>query len=100
MKAFISCRTTSQGIHSFYLTYCGQELFLFQQNYRHGVDEFFSKGVELNQAIRFSHAHHDSAIIRTMEKLPLYIRYIEKEHAIAVLDQTIKTNTRYGHSAA
>ena len=32
----------------------------------------------------------DTAVLRTVDKLPQYIRYIEKEYGIAVLDRTKK----------
>lgn len=100
MKTFISCKATAKGVHSFYMTFEGEKYFLFNQNYRRGVDDFFFGGVELNQAMRFSIAHHDSAIIRTMEKLPSYIKHVEKEYGIAVLNQTIKKNKQFLRYAA
>ena len=100
MKTFISCKATAKGVHSFYMTFGGEDFFLFNQNYRRGVEEFYANGVELNQAMRISLAHHDSAIIRTMEKLPSYIKYIEKEYGIAVLNQTIKKNKQFRRYAA
>lgn len=38
--------------------------------------------------MKYSRAHNDSAITRTMDKIPMYVRYIEKEYAIEVLEQT------------
>ena len=36
--------------------------------------------------------------MRTMGKIPMYIKYIEKENAIEVLEQTKKRNAKYYHS--
>ena len=90
MKATVFCTSTAKGTHSFYLTYEGEDYFLFHQNYRKGVHEFYSDGVSLNTALKFALAHQDNAILRTMEKLPRYIKYVEKEYGIAVLEQTLK----------
>ena len=92
MKTTIYCKPTSQGIHSFYLLSDAGEFFLFSQNYRKGVHSYFSKGVRLEEARDFSKSNRDSAIIKTMNKLPIYIKYIEKEYGITVLEQTKRKN--------
>ena len=43
----------------------------------------------------YSKAKGDSAIIRTMDKIPMYIKYIEREYKIQVLDKTKAKNIRY-----
>ncbi len=92
MKAKIYCKPTSRGIHSFYLTVGGQEYYLFSQNYRKGVQEYYAKGVFIDQSMNYSRTHGDEALIRTMTKIPMYINYIEKEYGIEVLEQTKKRN--------
>jgi hypothetical protein len=92
MKTCIYCKSTVQGIHSFFLLTREREYFLFSQNYRKGVHEYFSKGVLLDDARNYSKSNRDSALIRTMKKLPMYIKYIEKEYGIVVLNQTKKRN--------
>lgn len=90
MKTTIYCKPTAQGIHSFYLITDGGEYFLFSQNYRKGVQNYFSKGVRLDQARNYSKSNSDTAIMKTMSKLPMYIKYIEKEYGICILKQTKK----------
>lgn len=90
MKNMIYCRPTAQGIHSFYITSEGEEFFLFSQNYRKGVHSYFSKGVRLDEAYDYSKTNRDSAVIKTMNKLPMYIKYIEREYGITILNQTKK----------
>ena len=91
MKAKIYCKTTQKGIHSFYLLQEGNEYFLFSQKYRKGVQEYFGRGgVYFDQSRNYAKSHNDAAIIRTMNKLPIYIKYIEKEYEIAVFNQTKK----------
>ena len=88
MKDKIYCKTTDKGIHSFYLSTSKGDYFLFQQNYRKGVNDYFEKGVTLNEAMNFSRSRQDNAIMRTMSKLPMYIKYVEKEYRVEVLDKT------------
>ena len=90
MKPQIYCRTTDKGVHSFYLWVDGNEYYLFRQNYRKGVHAYFRKGIRLDEVYDYSKAKHDNAIIRTLSKLPMYIRYVESEYGLVVLKQTQK----------
>ncbi len=95
MRAMIYCELTDRGEHLFYLAVGGEDYFLFSQDYRKGVQAYFSKGVALEQSMKYSKAHNDSALERTMTKLPMYIKYIEKEYEIEVLEKTKKRNSKY-----
>lgn len=97
MTAMIYC-VKNRGTHSFFMFFGRQKYYLFCQNYRKGVQEYYSKGVSLNESINFSKSHNDSAIIKTMSKIPMYIRYVEKEFGIEVLKQTMKKNQYYGYN--
>lgn len=94
MKTIIYCRPTEKGVHSFYLVNGREEILLFSQAYRKSVDGYYRKGVAFNNAINYSRAHKDSAITRTMSKIPRYIKYAEKEYGIAVLNKTKKETSR------
>lgn len=89
MRTMIYCKP-ADGNHSFYMVKDGRTYYLFSQDYRRGVQEYYSRGVTLNEAINYSRSHKDSAIQRTMSKLPMYIRYVEKEYGIEVMEQTKK----------
>ena len=95
MKTEIYCKPTEKGIHSFYLVMGSEEFFLFSQAYRKGVDDYYVSGVLLNEAMNYSKAHKDSAITRTMSKIPMYVRYIEKEYDLAVLERTKRSSQNY-----
>jgi hypothetical protein len=92
MKYTISCKITSTGVHTFYLSTQNDSYYLFSHNYRRGVNKYFADGVILDRAIDFSRANGDSAIIRTMQKIPTYIKYIEREYDIEVLRKTAQKN--------
>lgn len=74
MRTMIICQTPQKGMHSFYAIVNNKSYFLFSQDFRHGVHDYFENGVSLNEAINHSKAHNDSAILRTMSKLPMYIK--------------------------
>ena len=97
MKTRIFCRTTTKGIHTFYLNSDGKEYYLFHQDYRKGVAKYYRNGVTLTEAMNFSRSGHDSAIMKTMQKLPIYLKYAEKEYGIYILDKTIKKNQKHGN---
>lgn len=45
--------------------------------------------------MKYSRAHNDSAIIKTMDKIPMYIKYVEREYEIEVFERTKRRNTQY-----
>ena len=94
MKTTIYCKPTAKGVHSFYLIVGTEEFFLFSQAYRKSVEEYYGRGVRINESMKYSRAHNDSAITRTMDKIPMYVKYIEKEYAIEVLEQTQKRSSQ------
>jgi len=94
MKAMIYC-IKNRDMHSFFMIQGRQQYYLFCQNYRKGVQKYYCKGVSLKESMDFSKARNDSAIMKTMTKLPMYIKYIEKECGIEVFEKTKKKNRYY-----
>lgn len=90
MKAIIYCKRSERGMHNFYLRTNGEEFYLFSQNFRKGVQEYFGYGVYLERACDYSKSRKDAAIMKTMDKIPMFIKYIEKESGILVFEQTKK----------
>ena len=97
MANFIYSRTTDKDLQTFYLVSQDREYYLFTQKYRRGVKEYFHNKVLLRDALDVSRSRHDTALIKTMTKLPIYIKYIEKEYGVAIMESTIKKRekTRY-----
>jgi len=85
MAIKIYCKPTAKGVHSFYLVDGQNEYYLFSQAYRKGVAAYYRDGVLIDKATQHSKARGDTAVLRTMDKLPVYIRYLEKEQGIKVL---------------
>lgn len=87
MKAKIYC-ILKNSLLDFYIRYNGKSYYLFQQKYRKGVYKFYCNGIILDDAIKFSKSHYDTAIMKVMEKIPLYVTYIEKEYKISIMNKT------------
>ena len=100
MANTIYCKTTEKGVQSFFINANGETHFLFSQNFRRGVKDYFERGVRIDEAINFKRANGNSAIIHTMEKLPAYIRYVEREYGMEVLRRTARINQTYKRKSA
>ena len=87
VSAKVFCKREDGGKQSFYLQQDDCVYFLFCQDYRRGNEEFFGRGVRLNEGLDFSGVRN-YAVRKTMEKLRVYLRYAEKEYAIAVFEKT------------
>lgn len=94
MMTEIYCKQMVRGTHSFYLSTDEGDFFLFQQSFRRSVRDYFEGGVRLDKALDHSRANRDVNVIRTISKLPMYIRYVEKEYGITVLEQTKRKKER------
>lgn len=90
MQKIVYCKETTPGTHSFYIESDGRTYFLFCQDFRKGVDDYYSGGVSLKDALDHSKSRRDNGITHTMNKLPAYIRYIEKEEGARILDKTCR----------
>ena len=94
MQTKIYCKTTSKGKQSFYIYLNGKNYFLFEQDYRVSNKSFFKNGFYLNEKINFSKTH-STATRNTLTKILYYIKYIEKEFNVAILEKTKLKNSNY-----
>lgn len=90
MKNYVFSKTTAKYQQSFYLETNGLRYYLFSQKFYKGVSNYYSKKVLLFNAIDKTKSNRDTALLRTMSKIPIYIKYIEKEYGIVVLNKTAK----------
>ena len=74
--------------HDFFMSVDGKEYYLFTQQQRKGVGDFYKGRVPLDRAINHGIGRKDYAIHRTMDKIMMQIRYVEKENDIKVLRKT------------
>ena len=87
MNAKIICKTVEKGQQAFFVKAEGKEYFLFQQDFRKSVKDFFQNGVNVNGVNDYSSAH-STAVRKTLDKLPTYLHYIEKEYGIEIYKKT------------
>lgn len=89
MKSKVFCRTVAKGEQAFYVTVDGKEYYLFRQNYKVSNKLFFQNGVSID-CINNYNGVHSMAVRHTLDKLPSYLRYVEKEYDIAIYSRTNK----------
>ena len=95
MTAKIYCEEQTRGMLTFFIRVNGKEHFLFAQKYKRSVQEFFANPITISNSIEFSKSRRDYAISKTMEKIPMYIRYYENLNNVAILKKTIKSQKKY-----
>lgn len=88
--AKVYCMADNNSKQHFYVEAKGKSYYLFSQDFRRGVQNYYASGVDLNRALDVSKAKFDAAIARTMRKLPSHLRYIEKEYDVQILNRTKK----------
>ena len=87
MQTTVFCKTTAKAKQSYFVRVDGRDYFLFQQDFRKSNKEFFHKGVDIN-AINDYSGVHSTSVRKTLDKLPVYIRYIEKEYDVVIYEKT------------
>jgi len=89
MRSVVFCETTAKAVQSFYISVGGKRYYLFSQDFRKSNKRFFSRGVELDTIGTYKNVHSTS-VRKTLDKLPIYIKYIEKEYGVEILESTRK----------
>ncbi len=69
-------------LHFYLVTKTGR-YFLFTQKFTKGVFAFFRIGKSIGELYAFKRWGQNPRLDKTIEKLPLYIRYVLKEEGIA-----------------
>ena len=88
IEATVYCKTDDKAQQHFYVCFKGDSYYLFSQDFRRGVQNYYENGVSIGKAIDCSRAKFDSAITRTMRKILPHIRYVEKEYNLQILNRT------------
>lgn len=68
---------------NFYLVSSGKRLYLFTQSFSKGVYEFFRNGRSEAELYSYKLWHKNPRLDKTIEKIPMYIRYAIKEEEAA-----------------
>ena len=92
MKATIYCKNVQEGKLSFYVDVQGEHHYLFSRNFTTGVMKYFESPKTVEEAMDFSSAKRNRAIQRTMDKLPTYLKFVEREYGVEVFRKTARKN--------
>jgi len=87
MNTKVICKELKRGTLSFYAIVKGKEYFLFQQEFKKTVYDYFMNGVNVSLTNDYSIAHSHT-VRKTLDKLPSYLRYVEKEYGIEIYEKT------------
>lgn len=87
MKTKVICKEHSRGTLSFYAMDNGKEYFLFNQEFKKTVYDYFMNGVNVSLTSNYSVAHSHT-VRKTLDKLPSYLRYVEKEYDLEIYEKT------------
>ncbi|MBO5328778.1 MAG: hypothetical protein J6B04_06365 [Clostridia bacterium] len=98
MKVKVFCKTTEKGKQTFYLTVEGSIYYLFTQDYRVSVKEYFSRGLSVNELFNGT-GRRNLAVCKTKEKIINYVKYIEKEFNLCLLKSTEKRLSKNKYAA-
>ena len=84
---------TGYALQTYYVKVDGKDYFLFNQSFRRSNKEYFADGVTINELKQFSKIHSHS-VRRILDKLPSYLRYIEKEYGVTIYDKSASSAKR------
>ena len=80
MKNKISVTKANNKLN-FYLLSEGKRYYLFTQSFSKGVYQFFQNGRSESELYKYKLWHKNPRLDKTIEKIPLYTRYVLKEAA-------------------
>lgn len=82
MKNKIIISKSNEKIH-FYLISNGKRHYLFSQDFSKGVYQFFRSGRSESELHKYSLWRKNPRLDKTIEKIPMYLRYVLKEDSAA-----------------
>ena len=89
MKTTIFCKKTQDNKQKFFVKVGNETYYLFQQEFRIGNEKFFRNGVGLHEINNYSNISNLD-VRKTLDKLPAYLHYIEKEYDVVIYKKTKK----------
>lgn len=93
----IICKKTEHGTQNFFLLNGTDEYFLFTEGYKKGVYDYYSRGVRLDDANNFSKSKRNTALMKTMSKIPMYVKYLEREYDLEIFEKTKRKNKSFAN---
>ena len=87
MQATVFCKTVAKGVQAYYVRVDGNAIFLFRQQFRRSNKEYFRNGVSIDKLCKYAGVHSTS-VRKTLDKLPAYLRYVEREYGVLIYNKT------------
>ena len=78
MKNKIIAENPARGTLAFYYLWGGRRFYLFTQDFTIGVYRYFKHGVTERKLYDYHGWKKNPRLDKTIEKIPVYIRYIKK----------------------
>ena len=78
MKNKITVNKLNEKLH-FYLISNGKRYYLFTQDFSKGVYQFFKSGRSESELHKYNLWRKNPRLDKTIEKIPMYMRYVLKE---------------------
>lgn len=83
MQAKVFCKTVAKDVQAYYVRVDGEAYFLFRMPFHRSNNDFFRKGVNIDKLCNYAGAH-STTVRKTLDKLPAYLRYIEREYSVPI----------------
>lgn len=97
MQTKIYCKKSHyKNQHYFYARIEGTDYYLFSQKMYRGVENRYSKGIDLNKAL--DRSYNDYAVRRTAERLLSNLKKKEKEIGVFFLNKNAKKQSREAYA--
>ncbi len=87
MANYVYCEHNNYDTIDFYVEHNHKKYYLFTQRWRRGIVNYFQNKVTVTRSLDKTYAMSDRALCDTMNKLPMYLRYLEREQGIVLLDK-------------
>ncbi len=86
----IYCTGNGNKQLNFYVKQGGESHFLFTQRFNSTAYDFYKNGVSLDKAMSFKYSKklNCSIMTKVSEKITRYLKYIEKEYDMIILEKT------------
>ena len=85
MKPTVFCKNPERGVLHFYVSGEGDEHYLFSHRFSTSLFRYFGSPVCVDEALDFTLARENPAVLSVMEKLISYIHFIEQEYEVTLL---------------
>lgn len=88
MKQKIFIEKKSEQIHFYLKSSALGKMYLFSQRFTKAVYDYFIQERSLNEILGFKKWYHNPRLDKTISKIPMYIRYAEREYGCRITNRS------------